>query len=369
MTGLPGSAAPQRLQSLHERLARSSMRGHWEALGGELPELRPWVWRWSEIMSFLEEAGRLVALGKADDVNDRRTLWLVNPALIDQALGSRSTARTFLMAVQMVKPGEVGETHRHTQNALRFIVQSTGAYTTSDGEQMVMEPGDLLLQPNWAWHGHINETSEPAIWLDVLDAPLNALMGAHFKDVWGEGPTQPVTKSDGYSRQRFGVVRPRTVVAGNQTVPYVYKWQDTLRALEEMDASGEVDPHEGIAVEYTNPLTGGPTFPTLACQMQLLRPGQETLPQRRVGSTMYHVVRGRGTTTVGQGEFEEGELRTPSRASSPEILEWGERDCFFVPSWRWYHFRNRSDKEPAILFSVSDRPALTAFGWYREQRG
>ena len=43
MTGAPGSAAPQRLQSLHERLARSSMRGHWEALGGELPELRPWV--------------------------------------------------------------------------------------------------------------------------------------------------------------------------------------------------------------------------------------------------------------------------------------------------------------------------------------
>ena len=43
-------------------------------------------------------------------------------------------------------------------------------------------------------------------------------------------------------------------------------------------------------------------------------------------------------------------------------------DCFFVPSWNWYQFRNKSGKEPAIIFSVTDRPVLETLGLFREER-
>jgi len=39
-----------------------------------------------------------------------------------------------------------------------------------------------------------------------------------------------------------------------------------------------------------------------------------------------------------------------------------------VPSWKWHHFKNMSKKEPAIIFSVTDRPILESLGLFREER-
>jgi len=69
------------------------------------------------------------------------------------------------------------------------------------------------------------------------------------------------------------------------------------------------------------------------------------------------VVEGAGVTTVG------------SKKDGGSDLAWGKRDCFFVPSKAWHSFRNNSKSEPAILFSVSDRPVLESLGLYREEQG
>ena len=347
-TGVP--IGDKRLEALHERLAANSLGGHWQSRE-QRPELKAWVWHWPVIHSCLIEAGEIVPIGAQGEPNARRTVNLVNPSLV----GQRATSKSLQMSVQLVKPGEKATAHRHTASALRFVVQSGGAYTVTNGEQMIMEPGDLLLQPNWGWHDHANDTDVAAIWLDVLDSHLTGYLDAAFGEQYGEGTAQPITKPDGYGRQQYGVVRPRTAVMGNQAVPYTYKWTDTLRALEELAAAGEADPHDGVLLEYTNPVTGGPTMPIIGCRIQMLRPGEETRPHRHTGSTIYHAVRGQGATTVGKGDEEE--------------LEWGERDCFFVPSWRWHQHRNRSQSEPAIMFSVSDFPALEALGLSREEKG
>src|SRR5213076_1914870 len=47
---------------------------------------------------------------------------------------------------------------------------------------------------------------------------------------------------------------------------------------------------------------------------------------------------------------------------------WGPKDCFFVPSWHWHQFKNMSKKEPAIIFSVTDRPVLESLGLFREEQ-
>jgi gentisate 1,2-dioxygenase/1-hydroxy-2-naphthoate dioxygenase len=109
-------------------------------------------------------------------------------------------------------------------------------------------------------------------------------------------------------------------------------------------------------LEYTNPLTGGPTMPTIGCWVQWVPPGAATKPHRHTSSTIYHVVEGEGVTTVGD------------KKNGGTELAWGSRDCFFVPPWKWHHLKNNSRREPALLFSVTDRPVLESLGLFREER-
>ena len=43
-----------------------------------------------------------------------------------------------------------------------------------------MMPGDVVLTPNWCWHGHGNDSRACAYWLDVLDVPLVHLLEPMF---------------------------------------------------------------------------------------------------------------------------------------------------------------------------------------------
>ncbi|HXG51443.1 MAG TPA: cupin domain-containing protein [candidate division Zixibacteria bacterium] len=340
-----------RLDALHRRMAENSLGGHWQPREPK-PELKPFLWRWPVIYSCLMESGEVVRLGHVDEAAKRRTVQLVNPGIAAQ----KATSRTLQMSVQLVKPGERAECHRHTPAALRFVVEADGrGYTTVEGERMLMEPGDLILTPNWTWHDHYNPGDKPMIWLDVLDIHLVNHLDANFQENYGEGPAQPVTRPDGYCRQRLGAIRPRAGKVGGGALPYTYKWRDALKALNELSAAGAADPHDGILLEYANPLTGGPTLPTIGCWIQMLRPGEETRPHRHTSSTIYHVVQGEGVTTVGE------------KKGAGEDLGWETRDCFFVPSSKWHRFKNRSRKEPAIIFSVTDRPVLESLGLYRHE--
>jgi gentisate 1,2-dioxygenase len=339
------------VQALHRRLAEYSLGGHWQPREKN-PDLVPHLWPWSAIYSCLMESGEVIKLGGIDDAAKRRTVQLVNPALTNK----KATTRSIQMSIQLVKPGERAECHRHTADALRFIVEGDGTgYTNVEGEQMLMEPGDLVLTPNWTWHDHYNAGSRNLVWLDVLSVPLVSHLDANFHENYGEGPAQPIVKPDGYGRQKYGAIRPRMTNVSNAALPYNYKWRDTLAALNEIAAASERDPHDGILLEYAHPLTGGPTMATIGCWVQMLPPGKSTTPHRHTSSTIYHVVEGEGLVTVG------------TKKGAEKVLGWGPHDCFFVPSWNWHHFENKSKKTSAIIFSVTDRPVLESLGLFREE--
>lgn len=247
--------------ALHNRLAEYSLGGHWQPRE-KYPDLVPHLWPWSVIHSCLMESGEVIKLGGIDDAAKRRTVQLVNPALTQR----KSTTRTIQMSIQLVKPGERAECHRHTAAALRFVVEADGTgYTNVEGEQMLMEPGDLVLTPHWTWHDHFNCGQKNLVWLDVLDAQLTSYLDANFHENFAEGPAQPIVKPDGFGRQQYGAIRPRLANPSNAALPYNYKWRDTERALKEIAASGHRDAHDGVLLEYSHPITGGPTMPTIGC--------------------------------------------------------------------------------------------------------
>jgi gentisate 1,2-dioxygenase len=360
----PASASEDpRVEALHLRMAEHSLGGHWQARRrNPNPKLVPHLWPWETVYSCLEESGEVIKLGGINDAAKRRTVNLVNPSIPDL----KATSRTLQMSVQLVKPGEMAECHRHTAAALRFVVQGEGVgYTNVDGEQMIMEPNDLVLTPNWTWHDHQNPGVQALVWLDVLDSHLSGHLDATIHENYQDAQdsqgnyfgnaSQPVIYPDGYCRQRFGVARPPRDQVDARFVPYNYKWRDTLATLKALAEAGVADPHDGILLDYKNPLTGGPTMPTINCRVQMLRPGEETRPHSHTSSTIYHVVEGEGLTSIAAGK------------GGNKELAWGTRDCFFVPSKSWHSFKNTSQTDAALLFSVSDRPVLESLGLYREE--
>jgi gentisate 1,2-dioxygenase len=123
-----------------------------------------------------------------------------------------------------------------------------------------------------------------------------------------------------------------------------------VKVLDEITETAELSPYDGRMFEYRHPSTGGHTLPTLSAQLQLLPPQAKTKEHRHTGMTMYLVVQGQGATTV-----------------NGKIIEWGEHDCFMLPPWQWHAHQNASSSDRAILFTVSDRPALEALGLYYEE--
>jgi gentisate 1,2-dioxygenase len=146
----------------------------WEVLSALVPPqprspAQAALWRYAELREHVLEAGRLISAEEAE----RRVLILENPALP----GSSQITQTLYAGLQLIMPGEVAPAHRHTQSALRFIVEGSGAYTAVDGEKTIMQPGDFVITPSWTWHHHGHDASEPMVWLDGLDIPLTHFFG------------------------------------------------------------------------------------------------------------------------------------------------------------------------------------------------
>ena len=71
---------------------------------------------------------------------ERRVIILANPGLAP----NKSATHSLVANLQMVLPGEIAPTHRHTPTAIRFVLEGSGATTIVDGEPVVMRPGDLV---------------------------------------------------------------------------------------------------------------------------------------------------------------------------------------------------------------------------------
>lgn len=337
-----------------ERANRSHLFEYW-AVGyrTNVPEtgVLPYVWKWDEMKSLMVEAGQLVGI----DESERRGLVLANPGL-----GGKPYMTTTLFGdVQLLTPREAAPAHRHTTSASRFFLEGSGGYTVVDGEKCTMVPGDLVINPSWAWHDHGSEGDDEIIYLNVLDVPLATVLGAVFydHDYAKEGDRdkafQSVRKNLNASHDLYATGGLMPKFAPRTANPYspqlVYRWDNVHAAMTRLK-SYDGDPYDGIIMEYTNPESGGPVMPTMSFNMQMLRAGERTLSHRQTASTVYCAVGGRGYTQV-------GDLR----------LDWEKNDIFVVPSWAWHEHVNLTSHGEAFLFSVTDRPVLEKLGLYREE--
>jgi gentisate 1,2-dioxygenase len=249
------SAGSSALEAFDREIEQYSLQGHWKM---ELPNnmeprsrLRPMHWKWALLREQLMRSGKLIGVSEAG----RRTIQLVNPGVHPL----KFTTHTLQMSLQLVLPGEVAAAHRHTMAAIRFVVEGGGTFTTVDGDSFLMEPGDLILTPNWTWHDHINESNAPIIWIDGLDIPFARAMDVMFIEEY-RAPRQQVNRV--LKTSEDSAITPK----GSS---WYYKWRDAERALWQMiERPPGVD---GDLVLHYKSRDGGPTLPTMACGVQMLR--------------------------------------------------------------------------------------------------
>lgn len=327
-------------------LEKLSLAPLWAALHTLLPHERttravPHHWSWTELRGPLLEAARLVGIQQAE----RRVLVLMNPGLP----GAYAATATLYAGLQIILPGESAPSHHHTPAALRLIVEGRGAYTTVDGVKCAMVPGDLIITPPMRWHDHGHEGSEPVVWLDGLDIPLVRNMDASWASrMRPAAPPTTVTDSSEDELTAAGLV-PRSSRYEETGYPQVrWPWRIARKALAAMASAAPVD--VPVVLRHVNPRTGTWPLRTMGSEAQWLRPDERTRRERRTGSGVFHVVEGRGESVIGDTR-----------------IAWEPGDCFVAPPWHWIEHRNASRTEPASLFHLTDEPALTALGLWREE--
>jgi len=336
-------------EKLYREMESQHVRPLWTAERSILPieprsKAVPWLWKWSRLYDFARRSGDLVTIERG---GDRRAMGLSNPGLG----GLPYATPTLWAAIQYLNGHEAAPAHRHSAQAVRFIIDGDRTYSTVQGDKLYLERGDFVINPPWYWHDHGSDGDGPAIWMDGLDIPIDNYLDAPFFD-FDSSEAQEVTAAQDESVMKygFGQLRPAWEEPRKQYSPiFSYKWKTTEQALNNL-AKVAASPFDDVALEYTNPHTGRPVMDTMTAWIQMLRPGIHTQAHRQVNSAVYHVHEGRGATIIDGIRF-----------------DWEKGDIFVIPSWKYHEHVNESKDERAILFSIQDTPILVALGKYREE--
>ena len=129
---------PER-RAFYDRIDKDNMTALWTVMGALItPEPKssclPALWRFDAIRKAMLEAGKLITAKEAE----RRVQVLENPGL----RGQSKITTSLYAGVQLVIPHEVAPAHRHSQSALRFVLdrqRAAGQPARAEGYRRIGE--------------------------------------------------------------------------------------------------------------------------------------------------------------------------------------------------------------------------------------
>lgn len=308
-------AGAKTMEELYSVLSEAGMGPGWNKPTPSLwPAPRenfvPAHWSYADAKPALDAAGRFVRT----ELAERRNLILNNPV----PGNDYATARTLVAAYQMVKGNETARSHRHSPNALRLLIDAApNTYTVVEGKKIPMEHGDVLLTPNWLWHGHANENDQDAYWIDFLDVPVVHFLESMFMENYTDFIEQTEIV-DAQSAFRFAFTETCSRLDSTEEVG------DGVRRIE----------------------LGPPRLDTIALHLSRIEKLKTAAGERSTANSIYAVIDGAGRSDIDGVNF-----------------EWRRGDVFVVPSWR----PSRHVAEAtSYLLRVSDEPLMKKLNWFRQ---
>lgn len=260
----------------------------------------PSVWRAREARDALDRSTSFVS----PEFAERRNVILANPI----PGNSYATCASMVAAYQLVLAGETARSHRHTPNALRIVLDAEGGmYTTVNGLAVDMAANDIVLTPQWHWHGHANESDAPAFWIDVLDVPLVQRLENIFFEHHGDTLETPVGRAPDSSLR--------------------------VKGAETVRAAGSAP----LAV-------GGGQLPTIALDVTGLAGADRREVDAAIDNRIFTVL--------------EGSVELATERLGTVTLDRG--DVAIVPSWTPYAI---GAVGTGVLLQVSDAPVFASLGF------
>jgi gentisate 1,2-dioxygenase len=335
------AAAPRDIREVRKAWKEANLAPLWENAKAHRPAPPPdatYLWSWDKIRPLLADAIEVAS----PEAVERRVLQLVPPIAKHQ--DEQQTSRTLAANIQILLPGEKARPHRHTMNALRFVLEGSGATTIVDGKACPMEEGDLILTPAWTWHEHVHQGQAPILWLDALDVPFQQYLGT---GAFQPGPIADMPETVADAAFAVANVVPDTNYATREYSPvFRYPYAAAAKAV----AAAPPARDGSRRVRYVNPLTGGSGMAMMDCFLVQLDPGATTLPFRTTANSVCCVVEGSGESEVGN-----------------DTVRWNKRDIFTLPQGN--RIVHKSIGGAARLFQVSDRDLYARLGLLKEEYG
>ncbi|MFM9969406.1 MAG: cupin domain-containing protein [Burkholderiales bacterium] len=327
--------------SFHMELERLQLTALWETdahAGGRKAGERPQTWRWRDMLPMIDQAIRAASM----ENTERRVLALRNPRMAEMP----GPLPTINGALQILLPGEHAPPHRHSMNALRFVMEGRGATTIVDGKHCLMEEGDLILTPGWTWHEHTHQGEGRMVWFDSLDVPLLSYLNAAEFEPGPPKQIAPLSADDAFASAGMVPASPRMGGHSGFSPLFRYPWREACATLSRLPREAD----GSRVLHYINPLTGGTVMSLMDCYLGEYATERATIPHWSTASSICLAAEGDGVTRVGDYE-----------------VEWQRNDIFVLPRRAWVSHRARSPG--AKLFISTDRGVMERLGLLREQLG
>src|SRR4029077_20433698 len=297
----------------------------------------PLFWQWNAMRPLIDRAIELVS---PRDV-ERRVLMFTDPSLGQSRRAT--TTKGLNGGLQILLPGETARPHRHSMDAIRFILEGEGAVTIVDGKECAMAEGDLILTPGGCWHEHVHRGTRPIIWLDGLNSPLHRYLGTADYESGPVGELPAMLPDAAFAAPN---IIPDAEASQRHSPVFRYTYAAASAALDATPAGKD----GSRRVRYINPTNGGPAMALMDHQLVQLDPDVTTIPFRSTSNAIAVAVEGHGTSNIGD-----------------KIFPWGPKDVFTMPQGNWV--THRMGAERGRLFIYSDREVFARLGLLKEEFG
>lgn len=85
-------------------------------------------------------------------------------------------SQTISLTVGHLKPNQSTRRHRHNYETILYVVKGEG-HSLIEDRRVEWKAGDAVYIPVWAWHNHVNTSSQDAEYLACENAPLLQNLG------------------------------------------------------------------------------------------------------------------------------------------------------------------------------------------------
>lgn len=247
-----------------------------------------------------------------------------------------SPTRTIDALVHEIDPGVVSTVHRHSWDAILFVVEGSG-WTEVDGVRYHWKPWDALHLPAWSWHRHGNDGKKTGRFMSYSSEPILESFGMAILEDAGNTevsklPPRPsysagVPGDDPYARRlRRLAADQKKRRAGRIHTPY-----DEIELLATP---------RGTRTKFLNDRSIGNEASGITQVMIQFAPGKTQSLHRHPGEAWLYVVEGRGHSFMGTA---------PDKGQN---YEWEKGDLIVVDHFLWHQHFNDDPHNQARLVRI-----------------